>query len=75
MKSRCWKPSKSVFRFLGCFDASQIDFLTIFNNFSSKMLSEMDPKINQKSMLEAIQERVQSFGALGIAPNRFLDGF
>ena len=50
IKSRCWKPSKSVFRFLGRFDASQIDFLTIFMNFSSKMPPEMDPKINQKSI-------------------------
>ena len=33
--------------FFGRFDASQIDFLTIFINFSSKMPSEMDPQINQ----------------------------
>ena len=47
IKSQCWKPSKSVFRYLGRFDASQIDFLTIFIHFSPKMPSEMDLQINQ----------------------------
>ena len=51
VKSRCWKPSKSVFRFFGRFDASEIEFLTIFTKFNSKMPSEMDPQINQKSIL------------------------
>ena len=30
MKSRCWKPSKSVFRFLGRLDTPQIDFFDFY---------------------------------------------
>ena len=50
IKNQWWKPSKSVFNVFKLLESLQIDFLTIFINFTSQMGPKMDPQMTPKSI-------------------------